>query len=1087
MVVLLGSAALLVPVGSRAASLAVQSGDILIVNHGDNSVYRINPATGDQRRLRAFQSPTDLVISPDGYLYISEYRGTVQRLNLTNGVASVVNPLTSLWNVNGLALAPDGELYVTCVSSNSVVKIDPPTGNETVVTQGDQLLAPVGVDVLDSTHLAVSSLLANSVVSVSLVDGSQSVIAQGNNGIDHPWGIAVAGNDVYVAAKDSKLLQRVTGTGVSNVLQLASPIFGIGLDPEGNIVVGQVTDVARVSPAGALLRNFSGAYNEITGVEVSGITVEAAGVTNTPPVLGPLPDWTVDENTLVAFAVTATDTNWPPQVWTFSLGSNAPAGATITTNGVFTWTPGEAFGPGAYPVTIVVTDDGDPQQSASKTFTVTVNEVNGAPTIPGIPDRSVVAGTAIAFTVNGSDADLPPQKLTYALVPGAPEGATISADGKFFWVPANSQAPSTNVIRIKVTDDGAPALSATNFFVAVVNQVNVPPVFAPITNAVVGEETLLSFPINAFDSNLPAQELSFSLLPPIPGGAMLSPSGQFSWTPTEAQGPGTYTFQVQVTDNGSPPLTALSSFTVMVNESNAPPALAAVANVSVPLGTPIVRAFTATDADFPAQLLSFSLGSGAPAGATISSSGLFAWTPSDPQAVGTNSVEVVVSDSGTPSLSATQPFTVVVTPSRAIQPGDILAVDYGNNEVLQISPRSGATQSLGFFDGPTDLALAADGKLYVAEVFGTVQRVDLASGTVSLVNPGTALYDLWGIVAAPAGDLLVLNRDDASIWRIDPAGGGESLVTQSNLLAFPYSMDLLDDGHVVVASFDNDRIVSVDLTDGTQTLLAEGNGILLPSGVAASQAGIYVGSWEQGLVQRVSGGVVTNVFQADGNIESLAVETNGSVIVGVTGLETTLVRLNSDGSWSNLVSAGLIGPITGIDISRYAFNGSSSSNSPPIMAAIPNFIIEEGRVLTFTATAADADLPLQMLTFSLEPGAPAGAGITADGVFTWTPADAQGPATYSIGVIVTDEGNPPLSTTNHFAVTVNELYLQSSESIGGPYIDEPVSVFDQAAGIARIDLAETKARFYRLRCNLPVYIRSLRIVAGQTVLEYQFF
>ena len=38
----------------RAASVAVQAGDILIVNHSDNSVYRINPVTGDQRKFGTF-------------------------------------------------------------------------------------------------------------------------------------------------------------------------------------------------------------------------------------------------------------------------------------------------------------------------------------------------------------------------------------------------------------------------------------------------------------------------------------------------------------------------------------------------------------------------------------------------------------------------------------------------------------------------------------------------------------------------------------------------------------------------------------------------------------------------------------------------------------------------------------------------------------------------------------------------------------------------------------------------------------------------------------------------------------------------
>ncbi len=123
----------------------------------------------------------------------------------------------------------------------------------------------------------------------------------------------------------------------------------------------------------------------------------------------------MDESTLLTFAATATDTNWPPQVWTFSLAGDIPAGAAITTNGVFTWTPSEAQGPGAYPITVVVTDDGDPAAVRFQHFPVTVNEVNTAPTMPPITNRTVVAGTPITFTVTGSDADLPAQTLTSTL------------------------------------------------------------------------------------------------------------------------------------------------------------------------------------------------------------------------------------------------------------------------------------------------------------------------------------------------------------------------------------------------------------------------------------------------------------------------------------------------------------------------------------------------------------------------------------------------------------------------------------------------------------------------------------------------
>jgi hypothetical protein len=78
-------------------------------------------------------------------------------------------------------------------------------------------------------------------------------------------------------------------------------------------------------------------------------------------------------------------------------------------------------------------------------------------------------------------------------------------------------------------------------------------------------------------------------------------------------------------------------------------------------------------------------------------------------------------------------------------------------------------------------------------------------------------------------------------------------------------------------------------------------------------------------------------------------------------------------------------------------------------------------LLTFTATATDADDPANTLTFSLEGTVPSGAGITAGGVFTWTPTEAQGPSDYSITVRVTDNGSPALYDEETINVHVNEV------------------------------------------------------------------
>jgi hypothetical protein len=99
--------------------------------------------------------------------------------------------------------------------------------------------------------------------------------------------------------------------------------------------------------------------------------------------------------------------------------------------------------------------------------------------------------------------------------------------------------------------------------------------------------------------------------------------------------------------------------------------------------------------------------------------------------------------------------------------------------------------------------------------------------------------------------------------------------------------------------------------------------------------------------------------------------------------------------------------------------------TPPVLAALANQTVYAGSLLSFRASATEADQPPRTLTFSLGPGAPAGANIgrgtgpsPVSGLFTWTPTVAQAPSTNRITVIVTDNGVPPLSASNSFTVAV---------------------------------------------------------------------
>src|SRR5207247_2258350 len=69
------------------------------------------------------------------------------------------------------------------------------------------------------------------------------------------------------------------------------------------------------------------------------------------------------------------------------------------------------------------------------------------------------------------------------------------------------------------------------------------------------------------------------------------------------------------------------------------------------------------------------------------------------------------------------------------------------------------------------------------------------------------------------------------------------------------------------------------------------------------------------------------------------------------------------------------------------------SNAPPVLSVIADQIVLEETLLTFTASASDADVS-QTLAFSLDPPVPAGASINAtSGLFTWAPSLAFASAT----------------------------------------------------------------------------------------------
>lgn len=149
-------------------------------------------------------------------------------------------------------------------------------------------------------------------------------------------------------------------------------------------------------------------------------------------------------------------------------------------------------------------------------------------------------------------------------------------------------------------------------------------------------------------------------------------------------------------------------------------------------------------------------------------------------------------------------------------------------------------------------------------------------------------------------------------------------------------------------------------------------------------------------------------------------------------------------------------------------------NTAPTLAAIGNKELTLGQTLVFNASAADNDVPAQLLNYGLGAEAPLDAMINSlSGEFRWTPTAA--PSTNTLSILVSDNGTPSLSATQTFRVTVYppptitaEMnggqmqltwprgMLQEADDVTGPYSDVT------EASPVTVDLSEVR-KFYRIR------------------------
>ena len=756
------------------------------------------------------------------------------------------------------------------------------------------------------------------------------------------------------------------------------------------------------------------------GWDTTSVTIHVAE-TNDDPILGFLDDLTVNEHDTATFTATASDADVPIQALTFSLDAGAPAGAAIDpVTGDFTWTPGEADGPGDYTFAVVVTDEAG--AGDSQDVTVTVLEVNETPILDPIGDLTVNEHATAAFTATASDVDIPAQTLTYSLGANAPAGAAIDPDsGAFTWTPGEADGPGMYTFEVRVTDDGG-LFDVTDVTVTV-SEVNEHPVLDAVPDLYVNEHETATFTATATDVDLPAQTLTF-FLGGAPSGSVLDPnSGEFTWTPGEADGGGIFMVDVVVADGAGGWDT--TSVTIHVAETNDDPTLGFLDDLTVNEHDTATFTATASDGDVPIQALTFSLGAGAPAGAAIDPvTGDFTWTPGEADGPGDYTFAVVVTDEAGGSDSQDVTVTVLevneapildpigdltvnehetaaftATASDGDIPAQTLTYSLGANAPAgaAIDPDSGEfTWTPGEADGPGmhtfEVRVTDDGGLsdstnvtvtvlevnedpildFIPELFVDEHQTAVFTATATDVDlPVQALaFSLGGNV--PTGATIDPTTGEFTWTPGETDGPGDftfEVVVTDELGGSDFQQITIHVAEVNVPPV-LDPIAEVHIDEHeTATFTATATDADVP---------------RQNLTYTLDGGnpLGAAIDPVTGEFTWTTDESHGP-----DDYVFTVIATDDDGAFGS------------VDVTIHV----AEVNEAPILDPISDVTVNENEPVTLTATAIDADLPGQELTFDLGPGSPAGAAIDpVTGEFTWTPGEADGGSNFTIEVTVTD-------------------------------------------------------------------------------------
>jgi len=346
-------------------------------------------------------------------------------------------------------------------------------------------------------------------------------------------------------------------------------------------------------------------------------------------------------------------------------------------------------------------------------------------------------------------------------------------------------------------------------------------------------------------------------------------------------------------------------------------------------------------------------------------------------------------------------------------------------------------------DSAWGVAVDSAGDVYTVGSFGNTADFNRGGSAVNRTSSGGmdifitkrtssgAFAWVQTIGAAPSEEALAVAVDDAKNVYVtgdfqltvdfNPQGGVDNLVSQGNFDVFTLKLD-------TNGNFGWARSFGGSSTDIGRAIKVDSSRNVYVAGEFTGSAEFNVGGSS---ATRTSAGGLDSFaakLNPDGNFtwaqsaggtsddQAFGIAIDGSKNVVVAGRFAGTADFDPGAAQLTLDSAG------STDVFLWQLR-QLDPNTPPTLNAIADRTVDENALVGFTISASDPDAG-QTLTYSLDTDAPAGAMIhPTTGVFSWTPSEIHGGASFPIRVFATDNGAGQLRDAKTFVVTVNEVNL----------------------------------------------------------------